>query len=175
MNLWRDVSTGPNAPELIHIIIEIPHSTRNKYEMDHEHGFFRLNRVLYSSLHYPADYGLIPRTLYDDGDPLDALVLVKQPTFPGCVVTARPIGIFRMIDQGAPDDKILAVLENDPVYMNDSRLEDVSKHQLDEIAHFFEHYKDLEKKHVQVLGWASREVAYEQILHAQQLYNNQAS
>ncbi|MFQ5435581.1 MAG: inorganic diphosphatase, partial [Anaerolineae bacterium] len=107
MNLWHDLETGPSAPELIHVIVEIPSNTRNKYEFDHEHGFLRLNRVLSSALHYPADYGLIPQTLYDDGDPLDVLVLIKEPTFPGCVLTVRPIGIFRMLDQGDPDDKIL--------------------------------------------------------------------
>ena len=170
MNLWHDVKAGPNAPELIHIVIEIPHTTRNKYELDHENGFFRLDRVLNSSLHYPADYGLIPQTLYDDGDPLDALVLIREPTFTGCVVTARPLGIFRMVDQGAADDKILAVLNNDPIYSEYKQLEDVPVKQLEEIAHFFAHYKDLERKKVKVLGWESREAAYEQIRHAQQLY-----
>lgn len=170
MNLWHDVSAGPRTPELIHVVVEIPYNTRNKYELDHEGGFFRLDRVLASSLHYPADYGLIPQTLYDDGDPLDALVLIRQPTFTGCVITARPIGIFHMLDQGAADDKILAVPAHDPAFTHCLQLEDVAQQQLDEIAHFFGHYKDLEQKKVKVLGWESQKVAYDKILHAQQLY-----
>ncbi len=170
MNLWHDVNIGPNPPELINIIVEIPHNTRNKYELDHETGFFRLDRVLNSSLHYPADYGLIPQTLYDDGDPLDAMILIRQPTFPGCVVTARPIGIFRMRDQGKLDDKILAVPEHDSIYRDFQGLENVPQQQLDEIAHFFTHYKDLEKKNVAAIGWESREVAHDRIRHAQALY-----
>ncbi|MCA9972175.1 MAG: inorganic diphosphatase [Anaerolineales bacterium] len=170
MNLWHDVSTGPDAPELIHVVVEIPHNTRNKYEMDPEHGYFRVDRVLYASLHYPADYGLIPRTLYEDGDALDAMVLIKDPTFAGCVVVARPIGMFRMKDNGVADDKILAVLDNDPLYAHLRRLEDVPDHQLAEIAHFFEHYKDLEKKEVEPGGWAPRDVACARIRHAQAAY-----
>ncbi|MAT96989.1 MAG: inorganic pyrophosphatase [Anaerolineaceae bacterium] len=172
MNIWHDVSIGPDAPTLINIVVEIPHNTRNKYELDHEHGFFRLDRVLNSSLHYAADYGLIPQTLYDDGDPLDALILLRQPTFPGCVITGRPIGIFRMLDQGASDDKILTVPEHDPIYLNYGRLENVPQQQLEEIAHFFAHYKDLEKKNVEIVGWESREVAHDRIRHAQALYKN---
>jgi len=170
MNLWHDLETGPNAPDLIHVIVEIPSNTRNKYEFDHEHGFLRLNRVLSSALHYPADYGLIPQTLYDDGDPLDVLVLIKEPTFPGCVLTVRPIGIFRMLDQEEPDDKVLAVVENDPMYHSYRDLGDVPPHQLREIEHFFRRYKDLEAKRVESLGWEPRSVALDYIRHAQKLY-----
>lgn len=170
MNLWHDVETGPEPPELIHVIVEIPARTRNKYEFDHEGGFLRLNRVLYSSLHYPGDYGLIPRTLYDDGDPLDVLVLVKEPTFPGCVITARPIGIFRMLDQNQADDKVLAVADDDPLYAEYHEIDDVPAHFLREVSHFFERYKDLEGKRVQALGWEPRAVALERISHAQRLY-----
>jgi inorganic pyrophosphatase len=170
MNLWRDLPTGPRPPELIHAIIEIPSITRNKYEFDHEGGFFRLDRVLSATLHYPADYGLIPRTWYEDGDPLDVLVIIKDPTFPGCVVTARPLGIFRMVDQGEPDDKILAVADSDPLYQDYQRLSDMPTQYLDEVAHFFSHYKDLEGKRVTAKGWQSYEVALQQIRHAQELY-----
>lgn len=170
MNLWHDLPTGPNPPELIHVIVEIPSNTRNKYEFDHEGGFVRLDRVLYSSLQYPSDYGLIPRTLYDDGDPLDVLVLIKEPTFPGCVLQARPIGIFRMKDQGQPDDKILAVVDDDPLYQEYQELEDVPRHFLREVTHFFTHYKDLEGKRVEPGGWEPRAVALKQITHAQSLY-----
>lgn len=170
MNPWHDLSAGPRPPELIHVIIEIPGKTRNKYEFDHEGGFIRLNRVLASPFYYPADYGLIPQTFYDDGDPLDALVLINEPTFPGCVVTARVIGIFRMLDQGAPDDKILAVVDNDPLYQDYTQLSDVPRHFLREVAHFFERYKDLEGKRVEPLGWEPRSSALERITHAQALY-----
>lgn len=170
MNVWHDLPTGPNAPELIHVIVEIPSGSRNKYEFDHEGGFIRLNRVLYSPLHYPSDYGLIPQTLYDDGDPLDALVLIKESTFPGCVLTVRPIGILRMLDQNQHDDKVLAVVHNDPLYDDYHDLIDVPPHYLREVTHFFERYKDLEGKRVHAVGWEPRAVALEQISHAQALY-----
>jgi inorganic pyrophosphatase len=170
VNLWHDLPTGPRPPDIIHVIIEIPSTTRNKYEFDHEGGFLRLNRVLSSALHYPADYGLIPQTLYDDGDPLDALVMINQSTFPGCVVTARVLGIFEMLDQDDADDKVLAVVEDDPFYQEIRELSDVPRHFLREVAHFFARYKDLEGKRVKPLGWKPREKALERILHAQQLY-----
>lgn len=171
-NLWHDLPAGPNAPEVINVIVEIPGGTRNKYEFEHEGGYIVLDRVLASPLHYPADYGLIPRTLYDDGDPLDVLVLIKEPTFPGCVLIARPIGMFRMLDGEDPDDKILAVAHNDPLYAEYQDLPDVNSHYLREVAHFFNRYKDLEGKRVEPLGWEPREVALERIRHAQQLYRN---
>jgi inorganic pyrophosphatase len=169
-NLWHDLPAGPDAPELINVIVEIPGETRNKYEFDHEGGFIRLDRVLASPLHYPADYGLIPRTLYDDDDPLDVLVLIKEPTFPGCVLVARPIGLFRMLDQDAPDDKVLAVANNDPLYDDYRELADVHAHYLREVAHFFNRYKDLEGKRVETIGWESRAVAFERIVHSMKLY-----
>src|SRR5581483_5248754 len=108
-NLWHDLKAGPELPDIVNVVIEIPKGSRNKYEFDKPTGAFRLDRVLYSSMEYPGDYGLIPQTYYDDGDPLDVLVMVEQPTFPGCIIQARPIGLFRMQDREAPDDKILAV------------------------------------------------------------------
>lgn len=170
MNLWHDIPLGPNPPDLINIVIEIPSNTRNKYELAKDTGVFFVDRVLSSALHYPADYGLIPNTFYEDGDPLDALVLIKEPTFTGCVVTARPIGIFKMFDGDLPDDKILAVLDNDPLYAHYCKLDDVPEHELREIAHFFEHYKDLEGKRVKGVGWEDETVAKEQIQHAHELY-----
>lgn len=171
-NLWHDLPAGPKAPDLINVIVEIPGSTRNKYEFEHEGGYIRLDRVLASPLHYPADYGLIPRTLYDDGDPLDVLVLIKEPTFPGCVILARPIGLFRMLDQDLHDDKILAVAANDPLYEDYRDLNDVPGHYLREVAHFFNRYKDLEGKRVETIGWEPREAALAQIRHAQGLYRD---
>jgi inorganic pyrophosphatase len=96
MHLWHDNSPGPDAPEVVNVIVEIPKGSRNKYELNKQTGLIRLDRVLYSSLHYPGDYGLIPQTFYDDGDPLDILVMTNSPTFPGCLLEARPIGLFRM-------------------------------------------------------------------------------
>jgi inorganic pyrophosphatase len=171
-NLWHDLPTGPDAPTLINVIVEIPGETRNKYEFDHEGGYIKLDRVLASPLHYPGDYGLIPSTFYDDGDPLDVLVLIKDATFPGCVLVARPIGLFRMLDQDLPDDKVLAVANNDPLYHDFHDLEDVPSHYLREVAHFFNHYKDLEGKRVEPIGWESHTAALERISHAQQLYRD---
>lgn len=171
-NLWHDLPAGPDPPRLINVIVEIPGGTRNKYEFDHEGGFIRLDRVLASPLHYPADYGLIPQTLYDDQDPLDVLVLIKEATFPGCVLVARPIGLFRMLDQELPDDKVLAVAENDPLYQDYRDLDNVPSHYLREVAHFFNRYKDLEGKRVDSLGWAPRAAALDRITHAQSLYRD---
>lgn len=170
MNLWHDIPAGPRPPELIHVVVEIPARSRNKYEFDHDGGFLRLNRVLYSPLHYPGDYGFIPCSFYDDDDPLDVLVLIKEPTFPGCVLTARPIGLFRMLDQEQTDDKVLAVVDDDPLYADYQDIDDVPAHFLREVAHFFAHYKDLEGKRVQTIGWETRAVALERITHAEALY-----
>ncbi len=170
MNLWHDLATGPRAPDLIHVIVEIPGGSRNKYEFDHDDGFIHLSRVLSSPFHYPADYGLIPQTFYDDGDPLDALVLLKEPTFAGCVIIARPIGMFRMLDQGQADDKVLAVAAHDPLYQDYYDVSNVPKSFLEEVAHFFAHYKDLEGKRVEPLGWEPKSVALERIKHSMDLY-----
>ena len=115
-NLWRELRPGPKVPDIVYAIIEIPKGSRNKYEYNKENGVIVLDRVLFSSLHYPGDYGLIPRTFYDDGDPLDILLMTNEPTFPGCIIQARPIGVFRMLDRGVSDDKILAVPATDPLF-----------------------------------------------------------
>jgi inorganic pyrophosphatase len=169
-NLWHDLPPGPpNVPESIYVIVEIPKRSRNKFEYD-KSGFMKLDRVLYSSLHYPGDYGFIPRTHYDDGDPLDVLVMTNEPTFPGCVIEARPLGIFRMLDRGLHDDKILAVPATDPLFDSYQELEDVPPHFLQEVAHFFSVYKDLQHIGVEVLEWEGREVAISEIERALDLY-----
>jgi len=109
MNLLHELAPGPDVPNVIYVVVEVPKGSRNKYEYDKERGFVKLDRVLYSPIHYPGDYGLIPSTHYDDGDALDVLVMVNEPTFPGCIIEARPIGLFRMLDRGVADDKVLAV------------------------------------------------------------------
>ncbi len=156
----------------LEVIIEIPKGSRNKYEFDHENNCIRLDRMLFSSMHYPADYGFFPHTLGQDGDPLDALVLVWEPTFPGCHIEAKPIGLFKMCDEKGPDEKILCVPVKDPEwnYLND--LKDVPPHLLKEIEHFFSVYKDLEEKKVGVEGWADREAAEKIIIECQARYRS---
>ena len=172
MNLWRELRTGPNAPEIIYPLVEIPKGSRNKYEYNKEFGVIKLDRVLYSSLHYPGDYGLIPQTFYDDGDPLDILVMVNEPTFPGCIIEARPIGIFRMLDKGVADDKILAVPARDPIFTDYHDITDIPKHYLAEVGHFFEVYKDLEGMRTKPIGWENAAAAKTEILRAMKLYQD---
>jgi inorganic pyrophosphatase len=150
---WRDLPPGKHPPEEVTAVIEIPSGSRNKYELDKDSGLMRLDRVLYSAVHYPGDYGFIPRTLHEDGDPCDILVLVNEPTFPGCQIDARPIGVLMMLDRGEPDDKILAVPSNDPYYSEYFDIADIPQHYLKEVEHFFHIYKDLEGRRVQTVGW----------------------
>ncbi|MGF7118128.1 inorganic diphosphatase [Methanobacterium oryzae] len=170
MNLWKDLAPGPSVPEVVYAVIEIPKGSRNKYEYDKDMEAFALDRVLYSPFHYPAEYGIIPKTLYDDGDPMDIIVLMEQPTFPGCVIETRPIGIMRMIDGDDNDDKILGVPINDPKYNEVTDINDVPKHLLDEIAHFFKEYKYLEGKTTEILGWENAKKAFEAVEHSIDLY-----
>ena len=139
----------------IEVVVEIPKGTRNKYEAD-EHGIIWLDRMLFTATRYPEDYGYVPLTLTEDGDPLDALLVLEEPTFPGCHVHARPIGVFLMSDEG-PDAKLLCVPSSDPRSAHVKDLSDVPEHELREIAHFFEIYKDLEPgKETDPGGWADR-------------------
>lgn len=135
------------------VMVEIPKGCRNKYEYDSEKRAIRFDRMLFSSVHYPSDYGFIPETLAGDGDALDALVLVWEPTFPGCVIEAKPVGVFNMRDEKGLDEKILCVPVNDPLWNHIERIKDVPPHFLKEIEHFFSIYKDLERKKVKVEGW----------------------
>ncbi len=140
-------------PGLLNVLIEIAAGSKNKYEFDKDLGALALDRVLSSSVMYPYDYGFIPNTLADDGDPLDGMVIMDEPTFPGCVIAARPIGMMEMIDGGDRDEKILCVPDKDPRYAHVKSLKDIPQHRLDEISEFFKTYKNLEKKAVEVLGW----------------------
>lgn len=169
-NLWHQLEPGPSSPDIIYVIVEIPKGSRNKFEYGKELGVIKLDRVLFSSLHYPGDYGLIPRTFYDDGDPLDVLVMINEPTFPGCVIEARPIGLFRMLDQDKADDKILAVPASDPIFEGYQDIKDIPQHFLKEVAHFFEVYKDLEGKRVKPVGWEPAATAKAEIDRAVGLY-----
>jgi inorganic pyrophosphatase len=146
------------------VIIEIPKGQRNKYEMDHVTGRIRLDRMLFTSTRYPSDYGFIEDTLADDGDPLDALVLLDEPTFPGCIIRCRAIGLFRMRDEKGADDKVLCVPATDPRNNNLRDIEDVPAYDRLEIQHFFEVYKELEPgKSVEGFAWTGREAAEEEI------------
>ena len=135
------------------VLIEIPRGSRNKYEYDFDLKRMRFDRMLFSSMMYPADYGFIPETLALDGDPLDVLVLVNEPTFPGCVMEVKPIGVFHMADEKGPDEKIICVPVSDPIWNTLNDLSDLNPHLVKEIEHFFQVYKDLENKKVDVGGW----------------------
>lgn len=154
------VGPGRKAPEIVNAVVEIPFGSRIKYEIDHLTSLVRVDRVLYSPIHYPAEYGYIPQTLAEDGDPLDILVLIQGATYPGVLVEARPIGMLRMRDDKGQDDKIMSVAVNDPTYAHIQELSDLGPHQLREIEHFFLTYKNLEAKSVQSGGWADRAEAY---------------
>ncbi len=146
-------------PNAVQVLIEIPKGSRNKYEYDPELRLIKFDRMLFSAMHYPSDYGYIPQTLALDGDPLDALVLVWEPTFPGCLIEARPVGLFKMRDEKGPDEKILCVPVFDPLWNHIRDLSGAPPHLLKEIEHFFTVYKDLEEKKVGVEGWEDRAAA----------------
>jgi len=143
---------GTDRPP-IEVTVEIPSGSRNKYEYDHQRHRFVLDRILYSSVHYPCDYGFIEGSLADDGDPLDVLVVISEPTFPGCVVRARPVGVLDMRDDKGHDYKVLAVAADDPRWEEAHALEDLSPHRLREVENFFQIYKELEGRRVEVFGW----------------------
>lgn len=142
---------------VLDIMIEIPKGSRNKYEYDKKLKRIRFDRTLFSAVHYPMDYGFILNTLAEDEDPLDSMVLLWEPTFPGCLIEAKPIGAFKMWDEKGPDEKVLCVPIDDPVWNYIESLDDVPPHLLKEIEHFFSIYKDLEKKKTGIEGWVGRE------------------
>src|SRR5687767_2976087 len=168
---WRDLPPGPHPPEEVTAVIEIARGSRNKYELDKEHGLLKLDRVLYSAVHYPGDYGFIPRTLHEDGDPLDVLVRIQEQTFPGCMIDVRPIGVLRMLDRGEPDDKILGVPLHDPAHEEYFDIADIPQHMLREIEYFFTTYKDLEGKRVQATGWEKSERACQIVMDSIDRYD----
>lgn len=157
LNPWHDLPPGPSAPDQMTVVVEITRGSRNKYELDKASGIFKLDRVLYSAVHYPGDYGFVPRTLAADGDPLDVVCLVSVPTFAGCLIEVRPIGLFLMEDEKGTDEKVLAVPARDPLHAHMHELEDAAPHFLREMEHFFRIYKDLEEKRTVIHGWRGRE------------------
>ena len=166
------LSHGEKAPKVVNAFIEIPKGSRNKYEFDKSAGVWKLDRVLFSSVAYPSDYGYIPNTLSDDGDPLDVMVLNRFPTFPGCVIEARPIGVLKMVDTGDNDEKIIAVPEQDPYFAGYKDMKDVPDAERAEIEEFFRTYKNLQKgKWVKIKSWGGREAAYTLIKQAIKNYS----
>ena len=162
---------GPMARTHIDVVVEIPRGSRNKYEMDHETGIIRLDRRLFSATVYPADYGFVNGTLGEDGDALDALVILEEPTFPGCWITARPVGVFWMEDDKGPDAKIICVPADDPRWGHIKDIAELPEHLTDEIEHFFDVYKMLEPgKHSTTRGFEGTEAAWREIEAARARY-----
>ena len=151
-----DLEPGSNPPHELNMIVEIPRGSRNKYELHKESWLIRLDRLLYSAVYYPGDYGFVPPTLAADGDPLDVVCMVTVPTFSGSLIEVRPIGLFLMEDEKSPDEKLLAVPVRDPLYVDFSELEDAPPHFLREMEHFFTLYQQLEEKLTRIEGWRLR-------------------
>lgn len=158
-----NVPPGTNLPSVVNAIVEIPKGRRSKFEFDKKTGLIKLDRYLYSSSHYPGDYGFIPQTLAEDHDPLDILVMVNEPTFSGCLIETRVVGLFRMKDRGQNDFKLLGVPHTDPLFGQLSNLQDVPQHYLREVEHFFSTYKQLEGVTTEPLGWAGVGEAMEEV------------
>ncbi len=171
VNYWREFPSGPNTPDEIYVVTEIQRHSRNKYEYDARMGVFKLNRVLYT--YYPADYGFIPQTLDDDGDPLDAVLLINEPTFTGCLTVARPVANIKMLDGKDMDDKIVTVSTTDPFYKHIKSLDDLPRSVIDELSYFYNNYKRAEGKVTEVLKWEDADDAKAIITWAQGQYKEQ--
>ncbi len=153
MNLWHEISYGEKTPETVNVIVEINRGSKNKYEIDKQTGLIRLDRAMKTAQDYPFDYGFVPRTLWEDDDPLDVILLTTYALQPGILVRARVVGVMRMIDGGEGDDKIIAVPEDDPRWEDVRDLDDINSHTLKEMQHFFETYKKIDDKVVEVTGF----------------------
>lgn len=173
MNPWHDVSAGDQLPEYVTAIIEVPKGSKNKYELDKASGMIRVDRVLFSSVHYPANYGFIPRTYCADKDPLDILVLGQESVVPLTLLKARPIGVMMMRDQGEADDKIIAVHANDPEYSHFTSIRQLAPHRIAELGNFFENYKTLEHREVLVDHFLDAAEARSVLMDAVAYYHRQ--
>jgi inorganic pyrophosphatase len=170
MNLWHEISAGEETPGTINVIVEIPKGSKNKYEIDKKTGLIKLDRAMKTSQDYPFDYGFVPRTLWEDGDALDVALLTTYPLHPGILVEARPVAIMHMIDGGEGDDKVIAVPKDDLRWDEVKDLADINQHTLKEIRHFFETYKAIENKKVEITGFEGREAAEEAVRKGLALY-----
>ncbi len=168
MNLLHDIA--PGTKEQMNVIIEIPKFSKNKYEIDKETGIIALDRVMHSAQDYPFDYGFVPQTLFDDGDALDVVLLTTHPLLPGILVKARPVAIMEMIDGGERDDKIVAVPVDDPRFADVKDIGDLNKHFIKEMTHFFETYKKVQNKEVQVGAWSGAKEAMAAFEKSREVY-----
>lgn len=170
MNPWHDIEMGAKAPEVVTALIEIPKGSKTKFELDKDSGLLKVDRVLHSAVHYPAHYGFIPQSFCDDKDPLDVLILGQAEVYPLSLIEVRPIGYMGMIDGGEGDDKVIAVHKDDPYMKEINDISDLPQHLVKEIKHFFETYKDLEGKKVEIKGFFGKAEAHKIVLEAKELY-----
>jgi inorganic pyrophosphatase len=170
MNLWHDVSIGKNAPASINVLVEISRGSLNKYELDKETGLIMLDRVSHTAQTYPFDYAMVPQTLWEDGDPLDVMIITTEPIPPGILVEVRPLGVMHMIDDGEGDDKIIAVPVGDKRFDHMQDIEDVSPHLIKTYQHFYENYKKLQNKVVEIPGVEGKAAAEAAIVKSMELY-----
>lgn len=175
MHPWHDVEIGNEAPAIVTSVIEVPKGSKIKYELDKASGLIKVDRILFSSVHYPSNYGFIPRTLCEDRDPLDILVLGQEPTVPLSLMRARPIGVMKMEDQGEADDKIIAVHVDDPEFAHYQSIKELPPHWIKQVKRFFEDYKALEMKSVKVNEFLGPDQALEIVEQAIQLYRSKHS
>jgi len=168
--LLHEIDPGPECPEIVRMIVEIPKNSGNKYEYDRALGVFRLDRTLYSPMHYPGDYGFIPGTAAEDGDPMDVLTLVDQPSFPGCLIEVRPVALLNMVDSNVGDQKIIAVPRRNPRYDQIHTIDQIFAHIRRELEHFFSIYKELEGRITEMRGWGDPRAAKEVILDSRKKY-----
>ena len=173
LNPWHDVELGDETPELVPAIIEAPKGSKTKYELDKATGMIRVDRILYSSVQYPANYGFIPRTYCEDHDPLDVLVLGQEPVAPLSIMRAKPIGLMKMLDHGEADDKIIAVNADDPEYAHYKSIDELPPHRMTEVKRFFEDYKVLEEKNVVVEDFFSKMETLKAILTSMNQYEKE--
>jgi len=172
MHAWHDVDLGDKAPNNVMAVIEVPKGSKVKYELDKQSGLIKVDRILFSSVHYPANYGFIPRSYCEDKDPLDILVLGQEPVLPLSLMLAKPIGVMKMVDQGEADDKIIAVHVHDPEYAHYNSIDELPPHRLSEVRRFFEDYKSLEGKSVVVERFLNRDEALKITQQAIDLYRS---